>query len=181
MGALRSMRLRRPVLYQEMPWRDSAAARILLNEARAFKRVHSGDDRFMAASNLDPLAAKAEADVIVERAADDLRRLLHESVARLRPFPSFPGAFFTNAIEAEPEGAADPARGCVVVAEDGELYELWIGVDLEAAALGGFEDPVSLRNEELHPLDLHPRDYVIYAYNALTAVTEVLLDRLKSA
>jgi hypothetical protein len=131
----------------------------------------------MAARSEDPLAAKAQADLVVERAAEQLRELLQQSVARLRPFPSFPGAFFTNAVEAEPDGAANPSNGCVVVAEDGELYELRIGVDLEGAAFGGFEDPVSLRKEELHQLDLHPRDYIVYAYNALTAVTELLLER----
>jgi len=131
----------------------------------------------MTADNADPLEAKAAADLIVERAATELRGLLQASVARLRPFPPFPGAFFTNAIEAEPDGAADTERGCVVVCEDGELYELQMGVDLENAVLGGFEDPVSLRKEELKKLELHPRDYIVYAYNALTAVTEKLLEQ----
>ena len=125
----------------------------------------------------DPLEAKAAADRIVEQAAEQLRALLLEAAARLRPFPPFPGAFFTYALEAEPNGAADVDRGCVVVCEDGELYELQMGVDLESAALGGFEDPVSLRKEELKKLDLHPRDYIVYAYNALTAVTEKLLEQ----
>jgi hypothetical protein len=131
----------------------------------------------MASEEVEPLAVKAAADLAVERAAGQLRRLLHEAVARLRPFPPFPGAFFTNAIEAEPEGATTIDRGCVVVCEDGELYELEIGVDLESAAIGGFEDPVSLRKEELKKLDLHPRDYIVYAYNAITAVTERLLEQ----
>lgn len=135
----------------------------------------------MAAADRDPMEIKSQADLVVERAAGQLQRLLHEAVLRLRPFPPFPGAFFTNAIEAEPEGAADAARGCIVVAEDGELYELRIGVDLEGAAFGGFEDPVSLRKEELHPVDLHPRDYIVYAFNALTAVTERLLERSQGA
>jgi hypothetical protein len=131
----------------------------------------------MAAETPDPLATKAEADRLIEHAAGELRRLLLEAVSRLAPFPAFPGAFFTNAIEAEPGGAGDPSRGCVVVAEDGELYELRIGVDLDVAAFAGFEDPVSLRKEELHRLDLHPRDYIVYAYNSLTAVLEALLEQ----
>ena len=125
----------------------------------------------------DPLDLKTQGDVIVERAAEQLRRLLHRAVAELDPFPSFPGALFTNAIEAEPGGAADPDRGCVVVGEDGELYEFQIGVDFEGVALSGFEDPVSLRKEELAKLELHPRDYIVYAYNALGAVVEKLLER----
>jgi hypothetical protein len=131
----------------------------------------------MSNGSPDPLQAKAAADLIVEQAAAQLRDLLQTAVSRLRPFPAFPGAFFTNAIEAEPDGAADAERGCVVVCEDGELYELQMGVDLESVALGGFEDPVSLRKEELKKLDLHPRDYIVYAYNALTAVTEKLLEQ----
>jgi hypothetical protein len=135
---------------------------------RAVERGRLPDD--------DPLAAKAQADLVVERAAAELRELLHGAVARLRPFPPFPGAFFTNAIEAEPDGMAGVDRGCVVVCEDGELYELLIGVDLDELALTGLDDPVSLRREELRALDLHPRDYVVYAYNALTAVVEKLLE-----
>jgi hypothetical protein len=131
----------------------------------------------MSLDPVDPLEAKAAADLCIEQAAEELRALLQRETARLRPFPPFPGAFFTNAIEAEPDGAADSGRGCVVVCEDGELYELEMGVDLENAALGGFEDPVSLRKEELKKLDLHPRDYIVYAYNALTAVVEKLLER----
>jgi hypothetical protein len=45
----------------------------------------------------DPLERKAAADEVIERAASELRRLLHEAVAGLQPFPPFPGAFFTNA------------------------------------------------------------------------------------
>lgn len=128
----------------------------------------------------DPLARKAHADLLVDRAAAQLRRLLHEAAAELRPFPPFPGAFFTNAIEAEPEEAAGSQRGCVVVCEDGELYELQIGVDFESLALTGLEDPVTLRKEELIKLDLHPRDYIPYAYMALAAVTEKLLEQQES-
>ena len=125
----------------------------------------------------DPMALKQQADQVIERAAADLQGMLRAAAARLRPFPPFPGAFFTNAIEAEPDGAAEADRGCIVVCEDGELYELQIGVDFESLELGGFEDPVSLRKEELHKLDLHPRDYIVYAYNALTAVIEKLMEQ----
>jgi hypothetical protein len=128
----------------------------------------------------DPLEWKAAADEAVDRTAAELRKLLQEAAAELDPFPAFPGAFFTNAIEAEPAGAASTERGCIVVCADGELYELQIGVDLDSVALDGFEDPVSLRKEELHPLDLHPRDYIVFAYNALSAVTEQLMVRAEA-
>lgn len=64
----------------------------------------------------------------------------------------------------------------MVLAPDGELYELTMKqsvpqFDFELA------DPVAMRDEELKPLDLHPRDYVLYAYTALTFVVELLLER----
>ena len=124
----------------------------------------------------DPLEYKIEADAVLERAAGRLRRLLQESAALLDPFPPFPGAFFSYGIEIDAPGVESADRGCVVLAPDGELYELEMkqqvpDSDFEMA------DPVALRDEELKPLDLHPRDYVIYAYNALAKVTELLLER----
>ena len=124
----------------------------------------------------DPLAQKAKADAAVERAALTLRQLLQEAVARLDPFPPFPGAYFTLAIEAEPDAASHADRGCVVVGSDGELYELTVGLELPPAP-GEPADPVSMRKEEMRKLDLHPRDYVVYAYNALTRVVEILLEQ----
>ena len=124
----------------------------------------------------DPLSYKDEADAALERAADRLRRVLQEAVARLDPFPPFPGAFFSYGIEIEAPGAESRDLGCVVLAPDGELYELRMGQDVPALELE-MADPVALRQEELKPLALHPRDYVIYAYNALTKVVELLLER----
>jgi len=124
----------------------------------------------------DALARKAEADAIVERAAQGLRRLLQEAVARLDPFPPFPGAYFTLAIEAEPDAASHADRGCVVVGPDGELYELTMGLELPPLP-DEPADPVSMRKEEMKKLELHPRDYVVYAYNALTRVMEILLEQ----
>jgi hypothetical protein len=128
-----------------------------------------------------PLVRKAQADLLLDRAALQLRELLREAARELRPFPAFPGAFFTNAIECEPDGAASPERGCVVVCDDGELYELQIGVDQEALA-DGLSDPVALRDERRQKLDdLHPRDYIVYAYNGLLAITEALLERQEAS
>ena len=124
----------------------------------------------------DPLEYKNEADALLERTADRLRRLLHEAAARLDPFPPFPGAFFSYGIEVQAPGVESPERGCVVLAPDGELYELRMGQEVQAF---DFEmtDPVALRQEELKPLDLHPREYIVYAYNALVKVVELLLER----
>jgi hypothetical protein len=129
----------------------------------------------MTALPVDPLARKAQADLIIDRAATQLRAIVQDLAARLDPFPPFPGAFFTNAIEVEPDASASSERGCVVVAEDGMLYEFIMGVDFDDP--GALSDPVAARKEELRPLELHPRDYVVYAYNAISAMTEILLER----
>ena len=128
-------------------------------------------------SGQDPLQYKIEADEALDRLAGRLRRLLHEATARLEPFPPFPGAFFTHGIEIEMPGLHLPERGCIVLAPDGELYELEMGQDIAALALDQ-TDPVALREERLKKLeDLHPRDYVLYAYEALARVVELLLER----
>jgi hypothetical protein len=124
----------------------------------------------------DPLRSKREADVVLQRAADQLHEILVDACLRLRPFPPFPNAFFTNAIECDPVGAGDPEMGCIVVGEDGELYELRIGIDREAIELTGSWDPVTARKEEKVRVDLHPRDYLVYAYNGLMAVVEHLAE-----
>jgi hypothetical protein len=123
-----------------------------------------------------PLEFKHEADDILTRTADRLRRILIEAASRLDPFPPFPGSFFSYGIEIEAPGVESSDRGCVVLGEDGELYELKIGEDIPAFEMD-IADPVAMRQEELKPLDLHPREYVIYAYNAIAAVTEILLER----
>lgn len=124
----------------------------------------------------DPMQYKEEADAAIERAAARLRAVLGEAAARLDPFPPFPGAFFSYGIEIEVPGVASPDLGCVVLAPDGELYELQIGQELPVIELE-MADPVALRKEELKPLDLLPRDYLLYAYAALTKVVELLAEQ----
>ncbi len=128
----------------------------------------------------DALLRKSQADMVLERAAMQLQALLKEACAELKPFPSFPSAIFTNAIECEADGG-DPEMGCVVVCEDGELYELQMGIDHESIELMDSWDPVTARKETLKKLELHPRDYVLYAYAGLTAVTEYLLEAQEQA
>ncbi len=123
------------------------------------------------------MARKTQADVIVDRAAQQLRFLLEEAAKQLRPFPPFPGAFFTDALEVNLEGVERPDLGCIVVAEDGELYELEMHIDF-GEEFGDVVDPVQARDETLKKLeDLHPRDYVVLAYNALTQLTELLIEQ----
>ena len=123
--------------------------------------------------NNDAMTRKTQADLIVETAARQLSDLLHEAVAQLDPFPPFPGSFFTYGIEVEGGAAESPERGCVVLGADGDLYELEISIDSTRQML----DPIGGRDEKLVKLDLHPRDYILYAYDALTKVTELLLEQ----
>jgi hypothetical protein len=130
----------------------------------------------MTGEDSDPLVHKAHADLIVERAADQLRRLLNEAVQKLDPFPPFPGAFFSYGIEVELPSFANPERGCVVLGPDAELYELELSIDFSEDA----GDPVAARDERLNKLELHPCDYVVYAYHALTKVVELLLEQAEA-
>ena len=121
----------------------------------------------------DALARKSQADLIIDRTAQQLGLLLKEAALELRPFPAFPGAFFTNAVEVNLEGVERSDLGCIVVGEDGELYELEVKIDFGDDVI----DMVQSRNEALKKLeDLHPRDYAVLAYNALTQLTELLLE-----
>lgn len=125
----------------------------------------------------DALARKSQADLIIERTALQFRTLLEEAAEALRPFPSFPGAFFTNAVEVNLEGVARSDLGCIVVGEDGALYELEMKIDF-GEEFGDVIDPVQARDEKLKKLDgLHPRDEIILAYNALSQLTDLLLER----
>ncbi len=134
--------------------------------------------RRMAAN--DPLARKTQADLIVDRAAQQLQQLLRETAKELRPFPPFPGAFFTNAVEVSLEGVERSDIGCIVVADDGELYELEMKIDF-GEEFGDVVDPVQAREETLKKLeDLHPRDVIVLAYNALSQLTELLLERAEA-
>ncbi|MCH8346818.1 MAG: hypothetical protein IIC87_07835 [Chloroflexi bacterium] len=106
----------------------------------------------------------------MERASEQLRALLVELADDIEPFPEFPGSFFTYGIEVEPPAGAGAERGCVVLAEDGELYELQVGLDPEELASG---DASAMRQELRVPLEgLTPTEYVAYAYNAVRAAAE---------
>jgi hypothetical protein len=134
-----------------------------------------------ATSPRELLLRKTQADNLLDRTALQLDQLLKEACAELDPFPPFPNALFTNAIECEPDAAASPDRGCIVVCEDGELYELEMGVDHESIELTGSWDPVTARKETKKKVELHPREYIVYAYNGLVAVTDHLLERAAEA
>lgn len=116
------------------------------------------------------------ADEAVAAAADRVAALLREAALELRPFPPFPGAFFTIGVEVEPDGVQDRNIGCVIVTEEGDLRELQISFDDEGpAALFGASDPVSMRDETLLELDnLAPHDRLTLARNGLQALSQLL-------
>jgi len=121
----------------------------------------------------DPLLHRAHADLIVQRTADQLRELLKKLVAEIDPFPPFPGSMFAYGIEIEPPSGSGDDYGCVILAEDGELYELQVGMDVEQAATGA---GVAVRSEDRVNLDdLPAAEYVGYAHRAVTAAVEYLL------
>lgn len=123
----------------------------------------------------DPLLHRAHADLIAERAATQLRELLKKLVAEIDPFPPFPGALFAYGIEVEPPAGGGDAHGCVILAEDGELYELRVGMDVEQVASGS---ALAVRSEDRISLDgLSPADYVGYAHRAVAAAVEYLLSQ----
>ncbi|MEZ4492058.1 MAG: hypothetical protein R3C29_01925 [Dehalococcoidia bacterium] len=127
------------------------------------------------------LRRKTQADTALERAALTLEALVKEACEELRPFPPFPNALFTHAIELDPGPVANPDIGCVVVMEDGEICELEFGIDHEAIELSGSWDPVTARSEKKKALELHPLEYIVYAYDAIEKVTELLLEQAENS
>lgn len=119
----------------------------------------------------DPAIVRATADAIVQRAAAQLRDQLKQVAALVDPFPPFPGAMFAYGFEVDPPGGGSPDAGCVILGNDGVLYELRIGLDA-TGALGA--DAPTERHEELVPADLAPALYVLYAHRAIEVATEYI-------
>ena len=123
----------------------------------------------------DPDLFEAQAHAILDRTGAQLRELLHAVARALDPFPPFPGALFTLGIEVE--GVSGDERGCVILGEDGELYELQLGLDVDALAAGANE-PALAREEARVALEgLPPGEYVAYAQHALAAALAELRRR----
>ncbi len=110
-------------------------------------------------------ANRSHAEAIVESAARELRELLPRVARAVGEFPSFPGAMFAYGLEVDPEGELPGDYGCVVLGEDGGLYELVVSHDPQQEAAG---DPVATRAEEMHPLgDMPAEHFVLYAHRAV--------------
>ncbi|MXX32518.1 MAG: hypothetical protein F4Y69_01485 [Chloroflexi bacterium] len=119
---------------------------------------------------------KRLADEALSAAAEQVEALLREAALELRPFPPFPGAFFTMGVEVEPDGVRDKNIGCVIVTEEGALRELQLSFDDDGpAAILGATDPVSMRDETLAELEaLSAQDRLTLAVNGLDAVSDLL-------
>jgi hypothetical protein len=126
----------------------------------------------MTESDIDPQSRLRYADDILSTAAQQLESLLREAAQLLRPFPPFPGAFFTYGVEVEVAQVQDTSVGCVVVTEDGSLMELQISLDDDPSF--GQADPVSMRDEQLVEVELAPHDRLLFAYEGLRLITGLL-------
>ena len=127
----------------------------------------------MTQPTIDPSSRLRYADDVLSQAVNQIEALLKEAAGQLRPFPPFPGAFFTFAVEVEPDGVQDRNVGCVVVSEEGDLKELQISLDGEDPAFGS-PDPISMRDEQLVDLELSTFDRFLFAYRGLQTITELL-------
>ncbi|MBI4339058.1 MAG: hypothetical protein HY680_03800 [Chloroflexi bacterium] len=116
----------------------------------------------------EPWRATAIADAAVERAAQELRKVLEALATSLDPFPGFQGLQTLHAVEVALTELANPELGCVVVGPDGVLYELVLHVIPGPMEEGGVDQV-----EELKELDLKPQEYVLYAYQAIRQLAEL--------
>ena len=123
----------------------------------------------MPDSNTEPLAKRAAANDVLDRASSGLGVILMELAAALDPFPLFLGMNSIQAVEVEPAGLVSPDHGCVVVCPDGELYELVLTMVPGPIDVGGVDQV-----DELKQLDLSPGDYVVYASAAVGELTRML-------
>ncbi|MCZ6706750.1 MAG: hypothetical protein O7A71_02220 [Chloroflexi bacterium] len=134
----------------------------------------------MTQSSIDPQSRVRYADDLIAQTADQLAALLKEAALQLRPFPPFPGAFFTYGVEVEAEGVLDKNIGCVVVSQEGDLKELQISLDAEEPGFGP-GDPVSMRDEHLVDLELTPHDRLLFAYQGLRVISDLLREARAAA
>jgi hypothetical protein len=124
-------------------------------------------------SALTSSAVRAEAEATVRRAAEELRSQLAAVAGQIDPFPAFPGAVFAYGIEVEPRASGVPELGCVILGDDGGLYELQIGLD-DTRGQQTVADASTERHEELVALDVSDSVYVLYAHAALEAAADYL-------
>ena len=111
-------------------------------------------------------------DALVEEAAGQLRKVLGDLAARLRPFPAFMNMVSLQAVELEPMPGTPENQGCVVVSPDGQICQL----DLKV--MPGLEGVTEFDSvEEFTELELAPVDYITYAAAAIRLLYQELQRR----
>ncbi len=126
----------------------------------------------MSDTSFDASAAAKKADETVQKTADALHEQLVEMAAALDPFPYFLGSLEVRAVEAEPGGVERSDRGCIVVCQDGELYEFTMKMQNSDSM-----DLSMSRDDSVKRIELSPQDYVPYAYNAIKELGKLIEDQ----
>ena len=121
---------------------------------------------------MTPEELASMADSALEEAATQLRRVLVELAARLRPFPGFLNMVSIQAIELEPAFRPAEDRGCVVVCPDGEIRQLEL---MGIPGAPGISDVEQV--EQLNELALPVDEYLVYARAAVRALVVELRRR----
>lgn len=128
----------------------------------------------MPGAHVNPAEAiRTAADAAIGRAVDELRAQLVSVAEQIDPFPAFPGAVFAYGIEVQPAGGGLPDLGCVILGDDGALYELQIGLD-DTRVQQAVADASTERHEDLVPLEAPPAVFATYAHAALHAAADYL-------
>ena len=112
-----------------------------------------------------------QTDALIQKTAQDLHEILADMASQLDPFPYFLGSTEVRAVEAEPGGVQKADRGCVVVCQDGELYEFTMKVQ----GGGAFDFEID-RDDSVKRLEMPPEDYIPYAYNGIKELGKLMED-----
>jgi len=124
----------------------------------------------------DPWRASSLAHAAVDRAAQELRRILKALAHSLDPFPNFLGVPTLHAVEVERGSSPNHELGCVVVGPDGELYELVLRMIPGLPESSGTDQV-----EELKEMDLELGEYVSYAHRAILQLAMLHRERQKGS
>lgn len=123
----------------------------------------------MPDASFDASAAVKKASETIQKTADSLHEQLVEMSSQLDPFPYFLGSLEVRAIEAEPGGVERSDRGCIVVCQDGELYEFIMKMQNTESM-----DLSMSRDDSVKRVEFSSEDYIPYAYNAIKELGKII-------
>ena len=124
----------------------------------------------MVQDNLNPAVQQAIAETVITQTGSELHSIIKRLIEKVQPFPTFPEMPSIQALEILPSGIKDAERGCIVLCNDGEFYELTIRTIPGTPSLGGGFDHI----EEYESHKLSTGDYVAYAYVAIKQLTQLI-------